>query len=375
MLPAPPSERARDDRCPGVLRLIDAIDGGLARVRLPGGLIGADALHALADTTRDLGDGRLELTSRGNIQVRGLDGSAGPELRDRLHAAGLLPSATHERVRNLIASPLAGIDNATDLTALVDAFDRLLVGDAVLQSLPGRFLFAIDDGRGDVGASGADVVAVLRGDAAWVEGVVGPAADVPRLLVRAAHAFLAERDAQGSDAWHVGELSDGRRRLRERLADAPDDDPALPRAPQRPIGRVARADGRTALVVATPLGRLTAEQANWVAERAGGESLRVTPWRRIVLPVVRDTDTDSAEVGLVVDEASPWLQVSACAGRPRCTQALADVQRDASAALDRWSGRRVHWSGCNRRCGRTNDVEIDVVATEEGYRIEDAADA
>jgi precorrin-3B synthase len=96
--------------------------------------------------------------------------------------------------------------------------------------------------------------------------------------------------------------------------------------------------------------------------------LRITPWRSVVIP-----DADSAArpeaVGLISDPGSPWLGVTACAGRPRCRQALADVQADAAAALDRFAGRRVHWAGCGRRCGRSSDVEVDVVATNEGYAI------
>jgi precorrin-3B synthase len=64
--------------------------------------------------------------------------------------------------------------------------------------------------------------------------------------------------------------------------------------------------------------------------------------------------------------------VTACAGRPGCAKALADVQSDARAALDRWPGRAVHWSGCERRCGRSTRTEVDVVATGSGYRIEGA---
>ncbi len=60
----------------------------------------------LAAAARDLGDGALELTSRGNLQLRGLAPGAARELGDRLAAAGLLPSETHERVRNLLARSL-----------------------------------------------------------------------------------------------------------------------------------------------------------------------------------------------------------------------------------------------------------------------------
>jgi len=75
----PATNHAAADRCPGVLRLAEAADGYLARIRLPGGLIGAGPMRVLARLAGDLGDGRVELTSRGNVQLRGLVAdAAGP---------------------------------------------------------------------------------------------------------------------------------------------------------------------------------------------------------------------------------------------------------------------------------------------------------
>lgn len=369
--------RTSADRCPGVLRLHEAADGFLARLRLPGGFVGAAALRALAAASAELGDGRLELTSRGNVQVRGLDAAAADEFTQRAFRAGLVPSVTHDEVRNVVASPLAGIDRPGDLHATVTALDAAIVADPALAGLTGRFLFGLDDGRGDIAVLGPDALAVLAADGATahVEGVRVPVAEVPAALVAVAHAFLAERRAQDSAAWRIADLADGRARVRARLG-ATVGMPDLPAPEPLPVGPVARADGGLALVVAAPLGRLTAAQARWLADRADladGAPVRVTPSRRVVLPFVSArTSADADAIGLVTDAASPWLGVSACAGRPRCASALADVQADAARSLQRWPGRRVHWSGCARRCGRGADVRVDVVATDHGYRIEDA---
>src|SRR5580700_7638537 len=165
------------DRCPGVLRLAEAADGYLARIRLPGGLIGAGQLRMLARLAAELGDGRAELTSRGNVQLRGLAADAAEPLTDQLARAGLFPSPEHDRVRNVLASPLAGLDGGPDLTAIVQGLDAALCARARLAELPGRFLFAVDDGRGDVAGLGADVVARVRADGAVVNelAVRGPA--------------------------------------------------------------------------------------------------------------------------------------------------------------------------------------------------------
>ena len=65
--------RTRDhDACPGALQVHPAADGALARVRLPGGMITAPQLEALAARRRTSASPAMELTSRGNIQIRGI---------------------------------------------------------------------------------------------------------------------------------------------------------------------------------------------------------------------------------------------------------------------------------------------------------------
>jgi precorrin-3B synthase len=363
--PAVPVVRDRADACPGALTLHEAADGLLARVRLPGGLVTPAQLTVLAELAVAHGDGRLELTSRGNLQLRGLaDGAVAGPLAD----AGLLPSPTHERVRNIVASPLSGLDGSTDVTPLVRDLDRALCARQALAGLPGRFLFAVDDGRGDVARLGADVT--LLPDAA-VADAVAVAAD-----------FLEARAAQGSRAWRIAELDGAGRELRARPSvlingvDSGVGNGALSGAasngahdaPARPAGPV----GEAALVVLAPLGRLDAAQARWAAARFGTRGVRVTPWQSLVVTDVADRSaalTEAQALGLGVDAASPWYRVSACTGRPGCARALADVQADARAATDRWPGQVVRWSGCARRCGRPRDTEVDVIATENGYRV------
>ena len=72
-------------------------------------MITAPQLEALARAATDSASPAMELTSRGNIQIRGIrDTEATASVAEALAAAGLLPSDTHERVRNIVASPLSG---------------------------------------------------------------------------------------------------------------------------------------------------------------------------------------------------------------------------------------------------------------------------
>ena len=385
---SPAADRTRADRCPGVLRLAEAADGYLARIRLPGGLIGARQLRALARLADELGDGRVELTSRGNVQLRGLAADVAGPLTDQLAQAGLFPSPEHDLVRNVLASPLAGLDGGPDLTAIVQGLDAALCARPRLAELPGRFLFAVDDGRGDVAGLGADVVARVRADGAVVNGLAvrGTAAeDVVTVMLACAEAFLDVRATEGGTAWRIAELADGAERVRvavaarlglttaslppsASLAPVGPDGSTAPTVPaDRPVGVVG-----TAAVLLAPLGRLTAAQLTWVADRVGERLARITPWRGVVLPDLPDAAgliRDAAGLGYGVDAASPWLRVTACAGRPGCASALADVQADAAGFAARWPERIVHVSGCARHCGRPVGPLVDVTATSEGYQV------
>ncbi|MEU4685725.1 nitrite reductase [Streptomyces xinghaiensis] len=347
-VPGPP-RRSRDDACPGALRLHTADDGALARIRLPGGLLTSRQAHCLASITEDLGNGELELTSRGNVQVRGLPGDCGRQLADRLRPVGLLPSDTHERVRNVVVSPLTGLDGRgrADVGGWVRELDALLCADPAAAALSGRFLFAVDDGRGDTAALGADVtiIATPGGGAELRTGAGGPrlrvaAEDAARAAVAAAEAFLHAAAESGTRAWRVRDLPRGdagpgagetggsggpggrtgppsapsassgapvrpalddallgRHLSRAGVAWAPAEQPPPGPGPREGDGPAAGpAPGligvpgpgdRCALSVSAPLGRYTAAQWRLLAEtaaRSGDAEIRTTPWRGVVVP-------------------------------------------------------------------------------------------
>lgn len=405
----PETGRAATDACPGALRLHEAADGPLARVRVPGGRLTGAQLASLRALAARWGDGRVELTSRANLQLRALQDASPVTLAESLGAAGLLPSPTHELVRNIAASPLLA-----DPSAIV-ALDRALCADPALTALPGRFLFAIDDGSGDVAWS-ADAAALpiteptaatppaTEPTAAASAGAVRPsqprparfavllggrdvglriaAEQVVPALLAAAGAFLELADEQaaagGRRPWRVRELSDGPARLaaataRELGVPLGERDPGLVRPPQRePIGIIERGDGGAVVGALVPLGVLTSVQLR-VLERA--DELVVTPWRGVV---VAGLDRASAErwarelaaAGLEVAAGSRWVGVTTCSGLPGCARALADVRGDADASTVAGpGGLPVHWVGCGRGCGSPAGAHVRVEATKAGYRV------
>jgi precorrin-3B synthase len=389
MASAPPL-RDRADACPGALQTHAAADGALARVRIPGGALTPAQLLVLSAAARELGDGALELTSRGNVQLRGVRAGAVGELGDRLADAGLLPSATHETARNVLASVLSGrAGGVVDVRPWVAEFDGAMCADAALAALPGRFLAAFDDGRGDVAGLGADV-GLLALDPSAVALVLGGTdsgmrcrpSEAVGLALAATRGFLDERAAQGGTAWRVSDLADGPAQIAAALGGRPTEPLPVPAPPvivppppvTGPAGAVGQDDGRIALVAVVPLGRLTASQAELLARTAASD-LQLTPWRSVVVPDLPDAAAarELSAAGLEPDPGSPWLGVTACAGRPGCARSLADVRGDVVRAVTTGTlpadGARQHWVGCERRCGRPSGAVVDVVATATGYRI------
>src|SRR5882757_10271352 len=361
-----------DDACPGALHVHQAADGALARVRLPGGMITATQLEALALGAMQFGSSAMELTSRGNIQLRAV--SDPNRLAEAVAKAGLLPSPTHERVRNIVASPLTGRRGGlVDVRALVGRLDAAIQADPALAELPGRFWFSLDDGRGDVSGLGADVGAhFLDVDRAALlvagvdSGVRMSEADVVGTLLSVASTFQKVR----GKSWRTNELTDTSTLTAGLTSTA---EPGTSWSPETrpPVGWIEQDDGLVALGAAVPLGVLQARAAQYLA--AIDAPLVVTPWRSVL---VCDLDEGVADValrvlaplGLVFDADSPWLEVSACTGSPGCAHSAADVRADATAALDVPADGHRHFVGCERACGSPPVGEV-LVATGDGYRL------
>ncbi len=327
------------DRCPGVLRPHLAADGAMVRVRIPGGQTNGAALGELDALATAYGSGLVQLTSRGSLQVRGLANPLPDEFVAGITAAGLLPSAAHERVRNIVASPLTGLHGGrADLRPMVVALDEALRAAADLTELSGRFLFALDDGRGDVvtlpfdvafQALGPDHGVVLSGNQ---QRSVSAAEAVPALIsaARAGNEVPAHRQAQGASTATT------------------------------PVGAV----GEHASVV-VPLGFLTPEQLAAVCAASGAGPIVVTPWRGLVIPYAAARLPDLTAAGLVADDTSPWTMITACVGAPYCGKARMETLVAARELARRPTStplRRTHLSGCERRCGAPNHDHVELVA-------------
>jgi len=283
--------RTRADMCPGVWRPWQADDGLLVRVRLMGGALPTTALRRLSEIARRYGDGGIYLTRRANLQLRGLPGDAGELTHDvaaAIESTGLMPTRTHELVRNVLASPQTGLAGGRiDLRPVIARLDALLCASSRLGLLPGRFLFTLDDGRGDLltrltgaGKRGTDLGCVALDDTVvqlrvgdhW--GDVIPTGDVAERLTDLADQFLDARGVGADAPWHIRELA---RHLQPPLPA----DPRMPAAvPPLPYGKVPGGEH-----VAAQGGVLKPDHVQALLERAADvPHVVVTPWRGVLVP-------------------------------------------------------------------------------------------
>ena len=270
--------RTRPDRCPGVLRPWAADDGALTRIRVPGGHVSVASLLALATIADRHGDGHIHVTGRANLQLRALplvdDALTEPVIAE-IEATGLLPSRRHDLARNILASPQTGLAGGrADLRPVVTALDRGLRDDLRFGALPGRFLFVLDDGRGDLhdrhrdlGLTALDAhTCQLRIGAA--AGPVIPLDDAVGALLDLALCFLDRRGSGPTAAWHVAELAAP---LAAACTPAPQSCVRTDPLPYGPVPGGLHLDARDGLT--------GDDIARWAVDR-----VVLTPWHGVLIP-------------------------------------------------------------------------------------------
>lgn len=199
--------------CPGARRPMQAKDGLLVRLRISGGIVSAATLRGLAQAGRAQGNGVFDLSARANLQMRGVRGESLPLLTETLAGLGLLDqNAAAEAVRNVMVSPLAGLDGRIDAARAALELEAALAANTDLHALPGKFGFLIDDGSAlSLGSVPADVrfdwIGGLQFFAIGIGGRANEAIylgcckgdDISRAALRIARAF-ATRIANGGAA-------------------------------------------------------------------------------------------------------------------------------------------------------------------------------
>ena len=371
-------DRSRGDMCPGALVLHQAEDGAIGRVRFPGGRVLSDQWETIAQIATELGDGFIHITTRGNMQFRGIENQA--SFLDRVEKAGFLPSRKHDKIRNILASPLS-----PQLWEITDRLDQALLANEIVAGLSGRTLFGIDAGNGDIYSHRPDfgVLHQNPGYQVIMAGELQPllvtsATDIPDVLVKAAQLWQQSRGS----SWRMREKPEVVAQIVAEITNHPavtaitvtkSATPSL--ADSRPVGWLSQAvntgESHVALAAGLRFGFLSAQVAQVLA--AIDKPTSITPWASLVIHDLDEAEAEAvvrvlAPMGLIFDHNSPWLRVTACTGLPGCGKSHSRTRDDAIAMIQSAAIPEglVHFSGCERRCGHPLLSHTEYVAVADG---------
>ncbi|MFI0474083.1 cobalamin biosynthesis protein CobG [Halomonas sp. HMF6819] len=331
--------------CPGAWRPMETGDGWLVRVRPPlGELTRAQAL-ALAQASERFGSGLIELTSRANVQLRGVSENTWPALMDFLVEHGLAPpSAFDERRPPLMLSPEWRENDDTHRAAR-----RLEESD--FPALPAKVGIALDAGVAPVlGDAPADFrierddtgALLVRCEGRALGTRIESAEAAAHLVVKLCHWFM---ESGGEQAKRIG-------RHRAPLPAWAQQD-AAPMAQGQALRLGAHPLGA---VVGLSLGRVDAASLRALVTPFKTCRLRVTPWRRLLV-----TGAAAARLpalpGVITEPGDPRLSMDACPGAPFCAQASVDTHAMAARLSHHKTG-SLHVSGCAKGCARSRQAAV-----------------
>lgn len=340
--------------CPGALRPMMSGDGLVVRVRPRGGRLSQAQAAGIADLSLQFGNGLIDLSSRANIQLRGVAETNHGPLIEGLRYLGLIdPTTEAESRRNIVVTPFwAAGDGTLDLaTALSEA----LAADAAPRT-PGKFGYAVDCGPVPVLAGtsadirierAADGTLIVRADGARFGAPVTPATATPTALALAQW-FLESGGAQG-----------GRGRMAAHLAGGA----KLPAPFSQGLGSrnaaSAPAPGpvREGVLLGFEFGQMRAETLSVLAKTG---PLRTTPWRMLL---IEGATVAPGLPDLITTPDDPRLRVIACTGAPACPQGLAATRDLARGLAPHIAPHQIlHVSGCAKGCAHPGAAALTLVA-------------
>ncbi|HEV2512307.1 precorrin-3B synthase [Bosea sp. (in: a-proteobacteria)] len=383
-------ETMRRGWCPGTLRPMLTGDGLLVRLHPPRNALTPDQLASIVELASRHGNGQIEISARGNLQLRGIREDTHPALVDDLLEAGLVDEAEGDGPNRLVlTSPLAGraADDLLDAAALAEAVE---CAGRTVSGLPAKFSIVVDGGGAlaldgfaadlRLRAVAADTIAFgLPGDL-WF----GPVAldETPTLAARLLSGFAA---ASHRNLGHVRRMRDLSPDTLIALATSsglgPMPTPAT-RSKPSPVGLFAERDNRIAVLAGLPFGRTDTDglrRLSELAREAGADEIRVSPWRGFAFCGL------SAEAayllrerlrneGLIVEADDPRLSVAACTGSPACTRGEAPALADAAVLADAMAplladGLGLHVSGCTKSCAHPGSADLTLVGRDGRYDV------
>ncbi len=393
-------------------------DAFMLRLRVPAGELNGHQLRGLADLARTYGLGNADVTTRANLQIRGIPARGIVNVLTALADLGLTSrGAGADNVRNITATPTSGFDSDElfDVRPLARGLHHYLLNHRDLFGLPRKFNVGFDSG-GSVSMVG-DTNDIALVACRPVEG--GPLEDgvyfrvllagitghkqfafdaglalKPDECVSAAAAMVRVFQENGNrtdrkkarlkyliDQWGVEKfLAETEKKLSFPLRRAAPET-CKPRRPIRRHGHLGvyrqKQPGLNYLGVALPVGRLTHVQMRRLADVASAYGgVRLTVWQNLLLPDVPDADVEKVKreligMGLHYEAAAVSGGLVACTGNAGCRFSSTDTKGQALALARHLESRvrldfpvNIHLTGCPHSCAQHYIGDIGLLGTK-----------
>lgn len=381
----------------------------MMRVRCDGGAISAAALRTLGQISIEFARDTADISDRENLQYHWIDVENVPEIWRRLDAVGLQTAeACGDCPRVILGSPLAGesLDEVLDPTWAIDEIVRRYIGKPDFADLPRKYKTAIS-GLQDVAHEINDVAFVGVNHPEHGPGLdlwVGGGLSTNPMLAQRVGAWVPLEEVPEVWAAVTSVFRDyGYRRLRSKarlkflikdwgiekfrqvleseylkrpLIDGPAPEPI--KHPIDHVGVQRLKNGRNAVGVAPIAGRVSGTILSAVAElaeRAGSDRIRFTPYQKLVILDIPDALLDATVAGLealgLQSSPSRWRRnLMACSGIEFCKLSFAETRfraqslapelerrlEDINSALD--VPVTVNINGCPNSCARIQVADI-----------------
>jgi ferredoxin-nitrite reductase len=391
----------------------------MLRMRTPNGIVTSEQMRIYAEIVQRYGeDGSADITTRQNLQLRGIRLEDIPEIFARFREVGLTSiQSGMDNVRNITGSPMAGLDadELIDTRELVQKTQDMITnsgqGNYDFTNLPRKFNIAIEGGRdnsvhaeiNDIafvpafnqGKLGFNVLvggffSATRAEAAlplnaWVE----PNEDVVELS-RAILTVFRDRGSRANRQksrlmWLIDELGmDEFRSLVEKefgkpLATATEKD-LIDWDKRDHLGVFPQKQGGLNFVgMHVPVGRFYAQylfDIARIAEVYGSGEIRLTVEQNVIIPNVADDKLDALLTEpllekLTLEPKTLERSLVSCTGSQFCNFALVETKnqalalaRELDAELEIPNTVRMHWTGCPNSCGQPQVADIGLMGTK-----------
>jgi ferredoxin-nitrite reductase len=393
----------------------------MMRLRMPNGILTSSQMSVLAQVVQRYGDdGCADITTRQNIQLRGIRIEDLPDIFNRFHAVGLTTiQSGMDNVRNITGDPVAGLDadELYDTRELIQQIQDMLTnkgeGNPEFSNLPRKFNIAIAGGRDNSVHAEINDLAFVP---AFKEGtgqefgfniIVGGffsakrceaaiplnAWVLPEDVVAVCRAVLEVFRDNGPRAnrqksrlmWLIDEwgLDKFRAEVESRLGKS-----LLPAAAKDEIDWEKRDHigvykqkqaGLNYAGLNIPVGRMYAEDMFEIARLAevfGSGEIRFTVEQNIVIPNISDSRlatflTEPLLARFSIDPGLLTRSLVSCTGAQFCNFALIETKNRALEMIKALEEEltfinpvRIHWTGCPNSCGQPQVADIGLMGTK-----------